>query len=263
MAHDPQTAAARHSGQVTTCQAEPTTTTDRAVHLDELSTPAACERAAELLRQVWQADFPPVAGHLLRTVQHTGGYVFGAHDDAGDLVAVSLGLLSREGLHSHITGVLPAGQRRGLGLALKRHQRSWALERGLTTITWTCDPLVRRNVAFNLHALGARVVAYLPDHYGVTQDGVNAGDASDRLEVHWDLTSPEATAATTGRLPWSPPAAGARLVPLPADVERLRAVEPRAAWAWRRSVRASLLPVLAGGGAVLGMTADGALVVRP
>lgn len=225
----------------------------------ELRTPAEAERAAELLRAVWRGPELPVPANILRTVQHTGGYVFGAYDDSGALLATSMGLLaSNRTLHSHITGVVPNGQRRGLGFALKQHQRWWALDQDLPVITWTCDPLVRRNVAFNLHALGAEVRAYLPDHYGNMTDGVNKGDESDRFELTWDLTSPRATAAADRRLPW---VSGSRTVPLPEDIESLRVKDPAAARGWRVSVREALLPALADGAAITGLDAEGALVL--
>ncbi len=224
----------------------------------ELRTPAETERGAALLREVWRSAESPVPANLLRTVQHTGGYVFGAYDDSGALLGVAMGLLSVDGLHSHITGVVPAGQRRGLGFALKQHQRWWALDRGLTTITWTCDPLVRRNLVFNLHALGADVHAYLPDHYGAMTDGVNAGDESDRFELHWDLLSDRAVQAAEGRLPW---VSGDRTVPLPEDIEALRLKDPVAARAWRHRVRDAVVPALADGAVVRGLDAEGALVL--
>jgi predicted GNAT superfamily acetyltransferase len=225
----------------------------------ELQKPAETERAAELLRAVWRGPELPVPANILRTVQHTGGYVFGAYDDSGALLAASMGLLaSNRTLHSHITGVVPNGQRRGLGIALKQHQRWWALANDLPVITWTCDPLVRRNVAFNLHALGAEVHAYLPDHYGNMTDGVNKGDESDRLELSWDLTSPRATAAAERRLPW---VTGPRRVPLPEDIESLRAKDPAAARGWRLSVREALLPALASGAVITGLDSEGALVL--
>lgn len=250
----------------------------------EIGSPAECDRAAELLRQVWRGSSQPVPANLLRTVQHTGGYVFGAYDDAGALLAVSMGLLAADGLHSHITGVSPQGQRRGLGFALKQHQRTWSLEHGIGTVTWTCDPLVRRNVMFNLHALGASVSAYLPDHYGAMDDGVNKGDATDRLELHWDLTSPSAVLAAEGRLPFldgtDVPSAvgegvdglpelpevhvvtGRRLVRLPHDIEGLRRADPTAARRWRHAVRDALHPALSHGAAIVGLTAPGDIVLE-
>ncbi|MCU1595263.1 MAG: hypothetical protein JWO12_2655 [Frankiales bacterium] len=246
------------------------------VAVRELSTPAATEQAAALLRDVWKGDESPVPANLLRTVQHTGGYCFGAYDDRNQLVAVSLALVTFEGLHSHITGVAPAGQRQGLGFAMKQHQRGWALDRGLLTISWTCDPLVRRNLVFNLCALGASVSHYLPDFYGPMKDGLNRGDQSDRLELTWDLLSEAAVRAESERLPFLDPADlpfavapgpvaarvhGPCLVQLPPDIETLRASDPAAAKAWRIQVREALEPRLSAGQAVLGITRAGALVL--
>jgi predicted GNAT superfamily acetyltransferase len=250
------------------------------VQIRELDTPEAALRGAEVLRAVWGSAETVAPPNLLRAVQHTGGYVFGVYDESGVMLAASIGLLASEGLHSHITGVVPTGQRRGLGLALKQHQRAWALERGIATITWTSDPLVRRNVAFNLHALGADVVDYLPDHYGVMNDGLNRGDESDRLSLRWDLLSARAVEADKGRLPWlvsdapltvaSGPdglpvrdaADGpARRVQLPPDIETVRLTEPDVARAWRLAVRDAILTGLAVEAAIQGLTAEGALVM--
>ena len=228
----------------------------------ELGTSAETERAAELLRSVWRSSEAPVPANLLRTVQCTGGYVFGAYDDSGQLLGVSLGLLaSGPSLHSHITGVAPSGQRRGLGLALKQHQRAWALEHGLTQISWTCDPLVRRNVVFNLHALGAEVEHYFVDHYGAMKDGVNGADETDRLEFVWRLDSTLAVTAQNGRLPLAPESPGHRTIALPADIEALRAADPAKARGWRRAVRDALVPALDDGLIVRGVTASGSLLL--
>jgi predicted GNAT superfamily acetyltransferase len=251
------------------------------VQIRELDTPYATVQGAEVLRAVWSSAESVAPSNLLRAVQQCGGYVFGVYDDDGVLLAVSVGLLAREGLHSHITGVVPTGQRRGLGLALKQHQRAWAVEHGITTISWTCDPLVRRNVAFNLHALGAHVVGYLPDHYGPMNDGVNKGDESDRLSVHWDLLSPVAVAAERSRLPWlvstAPHAVAisadglpvvtavtgeARQVQLPADIEGIRRADPQAGHAWRLAVREAVVGGLSAGAVITGVTAEGALVME-
>lgn len=254
------------------------------VAIVELCSAQQTEEAAELLRQVWRSEEPPVPANLLRAVQRAGGYVHGAVDERGRLVAASMAFVSLSeegpGLHSHITGVAPAGQRRGLGLALKQHQRRWAIDHDLPTITWTCDPLVRRNVAFNLHALGARVEAYLPDHYGTMTDGVNAGDASDRLELRWELLSDRAVRAAQSRLAPVDAAglpvlvseesgrprvvgSGARgTVQLPEDIEALRSADPAGARAWRTAVREAVQPALAAGSVVTGLTAAGAIVLE-
>ena len=74
------------------------------------------------------------------------------------------------------------GRGHQVGHALKMHQRRWALERGLSTITWTFDPLVARNAYFNLAKLGATPVHYYEDFYGELGDELG-GDAPDPREA--------------------------------------------------------------------------------
>lgn len=250
------------------------------VRVLRLDTLAAVREAADLFARIWQTEpsKPPLAAEVMRAVEHAGGYVVGAF--LGEqLVGASSGFLGMDGqrrpvLHSHISGVL--GQGRGVGLALKLHQRAWALERGIEAITWTFDPLVRRNAWFNLVKLGATGVEYLPDFYGPMTDALNGGESSDRLFTRWDLTAaptgpvdaagavvlldevhgqPHPTAAR--------PAPGSDLlVRLPADVEALRVTDPDVARAWRTAVREALVPAFADGLQVRAMTPDRCLLLR-
>lgn len=240
-------------------------------------------RAAEaLFSEVWRSPGkPPLSAEVMRAVEHAGGYVTGAYDSAagGRMLAASSGFLAlapdgRLVLHSHISGVLPEAQGRRVGWALKQHQRAWALERGIETITWTFDPLVRRNAWFNLAKLGATAVEYLVDFYGPMSDGLNAGEPTDRLFTRWDLLAPPAVVSGEGRLLLDerdglpivvqPAEAGTTsLVRLPADIETLRVVTPEAARAWRLAVRDVLAPLVAAGGRIPGLTRDGCLVVEP
>ena len=242
-----------------------------------LDTLRGVQDAAALFCAVWRTDrtSPPLTAEVMRAVEHAGGYAAGAYVD-GRLVGASAGFLGlRAGapvLHSHITGVVPSG--RGIGVALKLHQRAWALARGITTITWTFDPLVRRNARFNLVKLGAVGVEYLVDFYGPMTDGVNAGESSDRLFTAWSLVGerPPAvpdrgavvlTADGTGpaEVRPLPPDQDQLLVALPADVEALRVTDPGAARAWRLAVREVLVPAFADGHLARGVTADGRLVL--
>ena len=244
-----------------------------------LDTLAAVRDAAELFAHVWGTDAatPPLTAEVMRAVEHAGGYVVGAY--TGDvMVGASSGFLGidaagRPVLHSHISGVREQG--RGVGVALKLHQRAWALERGIGTITWTFDPLVRRNAWFNLVKLGATGVEYLPDFYGPMSDGVNGGESSDRLFTRWDLTRPaEGPVEAPGAVllldevdgaprPTAHSAADGDLltVRLPADVEAMRRTAPATATAWRHAVRQAVVPAFADGFTVRGMTADARLVL--
>lgn len=237
--------------------------------------------ASALLTEIWRPapDNPPVTAELMRALASGGGYVAGAFD-GGRLVAASVGFCGPPGdrsLHSHIVGVAASARGRAVGRALKLHQRDWALERGIDHITWTFDPLVRRNAWFNLGRLGARPVAYLPDFYGAMHDAINGDDASDRLLVRWDLEAePKDDGSPVGAAvllaagaDGSPSAAegtGADsptvLVGVPDDIEALRRQRPDVARAWRLAVRDALGGLMLAGAQVIGFDRDGGYVVR-
>ncbi|MEN3310386.1 MAG: hypothetical protein V7603_6588 [Micromonosporaceae bacterium] len=244
--------------------------------------------AARLLAHVWHTDEgqDPLSAETVRAFARSGNYVAGAYH-ADRLVGTAVAFRGAGHLHSHITGVDPACQATGVGYALKQHQRAWSLARGIPEVHWTFDPLVRRNAYFNLHKLGALPTEYLPDFYGAMTDGINAGDASDRLYLVWRLASPRAVAAAEGERsdvdPATRPAVGAAvlldhaggedggpapgaevpgdgrpaLVAVPADIERLRAHDRALAAAWRQAVRHALTTALAAGYEITGIAKDG------
>ena len=153
-----------------------------------LEQPADLRRLVVLLNQVWGTVTPLVGVELLRAIDHTGGYVAGAFSQQR-MVGGSLGFLGRHrdeiALHSHITGILPGVRHTGLGRQMKLHQREWAADQGLNWVTWTFDPLVRRNAWFNISVLGAAIDEYLVDFYGPMNDAINRNDPSDRLLAAW------------------------------------------------------------------------------
>ncbi|MFF4198938.1 GNAT family N-acetyltransferase [Nonomuraea sp. NPDC001831] len=236
------------------------------------------QAADRLLRRVWNTragDDPPVAVDLMCALEHTGGYVGGAFLD-GVLVAAASGFLAEGGsLHSHVVGVAAEARGRGIGQAIKAHQRKWAAERALNSISWTFDPLVRRNAFFNLARLGARAERYVPDFYGPMNDGINGGDVTDRLFAHWPVhpapdREPGALGGTeeaevildeTGA-PREPGGAAVLRCATPADAERLRREQPREAARWRTAQRAALGGALARGYRIAGFTRDGWYVLE-
>jgi predicted GNAT superfamily acetyltransferase len=232
---------------------------DQTIEVRLLVAPDEFRRADRLLDEIWGTVTAPV--ELMVALAHAGGYVAGAFD-AGGLVGTSIGFLAdhrgRPALHSHVTGVAPGTRGTGVGRALKLHQRTWAAERGLDWITWTFDPLVRRNAWFNLAVLGARVHEYLPEFYGPMDDVINAGDASDRLLVAWDVTAAGADPADGDgvMVPHD-----ASFVPTPPDIVELRRSDPRTAARWRLDVRHALGGALDDGRRVLGFTRDGDYVI--
>ncbi|MFZ0341900.1 MAG: hypothetical protein WAL31_06160, partial [Gaiellaceae bacterium] len=168
---DLQTATSTHSTELAAGAAATalSAANQAGVEIRLLDSVAEFEAASRLVGRIWSDDDPKAPAALLRALSHAGNFVAGAFSEA-DLVGVSIAFLGQEGdhlhVHSHITGVDPRLQNRSLGFALKQFQRSWALAHGTSSIRWTADPLVRRNLYFNLCKLGASIVDYYPDFYG-------------------------------------------------------------------------------------------------
>ena len=250
-------------------------------------------RAEALLAQTWSREAgPPVNLDVLRALSHAGSYVAGALAGEELIGAVAGFFGERDGaiyLHSHILAVSEGRRARGVGLALKLHQRSWALARGIDLVTWTFDPLVRRNAYFNLTKLGADLQEYRVGFYGAMDDAINGGDDSDRALTAWRLTSARAIAAGDGG--WTEPDVAALrhrgvtvalsagddgrprlgerwgsqlLCQIPDDIVALRRADPQAAMSWRRALRDVLTEALAGGYRVGGVSRSGwYLLARP
>lgn len=253
--------------------------TDAGLEIVDLHEVAQLRELEALFSTIWaRGHVPPLSRETLRALSHTGNYVAGARRD-GRLVGGLVGFLgtTEEGerfLHSHILGVDPEAQAQGVGYALKQHQRRWARERELETITWTFDPLVSRNAYFNLAKLGAEVAAYEVNFYGGMDDAINGGDESDRVLVLWRTRSPrlvdvdaesllEATAPAVLRMgasgePVETPAHDAVLLcQVPEDIVRLRRSDPAAALAWRHALRSALGRRLTAGYRVQGVSRTG------
>lgn len=258
----------------------------RIVDLDDAPTLAT---VSCLLDEVWGRD--PSAGAIMApealvALSHAGGQVSGAlRDDA--LVGATAAFigLAPDGevfLHSHVTGVAPGAEGRGVGRALKWHQRVWALQRGITHVRWTFDPLIRRNAVLNLQLLGARAAAYERDVYGRMQDARNAGAPTDRLVADWELSAARVEMAASGRTAepdlaalrragaeaalsvgddgspqLTPSEASRRLVQIPPDIEALRRHDPNLAASWGEAIRVALGEPMAAGMRVTGFTRDG------
>ena len=176
-------------------------------------------RACEALQKsVWGiADLEVVPVSQLRAAEHAGGLVAGAFA-GGEVVGFVYGFPAHtdgvgdgRGMHSHMLGVAPAFRRRGLGLALKWFQRGWCLERGITWMAWTFDPLQAPNANLNLERLGATGVEYHPDFYGVLGGELAGRLTTDRLVAFWSLRAPRVRALALGERPAPPPAAAIAL----------------------------------------------------
>jgi len=249
---------------------------------------------AELFSQVWDAPVvAPLPHDLMRSLAHAGGRVHAAFRDghlAGACVAI-FGPPAEASCYSLIAGVRPGAEGQGIGLALKLAQRAWALRAGASHMTWTFDPLLRRNARFNITRLGVMVTEYLVDFYGEIADGVNDQE-TDRLAVRWALrTAIPGSVGSSGR-PSDPASAGEDVPPsilvagaggepvliprpaagnagfarlrcwIPEDIMSARRANPELARRWRLAVREALAGALGEGYSVTGMMAPGWYVLQ-
>jgi predicted GNAT superfamily acetyltransferase len=245
----------------------------------------------DLFSEIWgRTGEPPVSSDTLKAFAHSGNYVAGALVD-GELVGGLVGWLGGTPpdlhMHSHILGVRPGRDTRGLGFELKQHQRRWCLERSVREMEWTTDPLVRRNAYFNLAKLGAEAPEYLVNFYGEMRDGINAGEESDRLLIRWRLDSDRAEAAAAGKLPeldveklrsWrdtaivavgagdepvtGPTSARVLICQVPDDIVALRRSDAALARRWRLAVREAIGGALRRGYVISGATKSGWYVLE-
>lgn len=252
------------------------------VVLSEAEDMADMRAVSALFEQVWGRgdEGVPLGSEVLRSLVHAGGAVTVARAVDGGLVgAAALTLAPDAGTYSFIAAAAPGSADRGIGYALKLRQRSWALSCGLTSMTWTFDPLVSRNGRFNLTKLGARAGTYVPRFYGRMSDAINGDDDADRLVATWRLDDSAALSATEGTAPdprepapgdaevlaHGPDGRPSHLhdeaadswIRVPTDIVALRRTDAAAAAEWRSLTRAAFAAALVGGATATGVTRTG------
>jgi predicted GNAT superfamily acetyltransferase len=221
---------------------------------------------AELFDKVWDVK-SMVSPEIMTASLHNGGYGSVIYIGSGDrrrVVGAAFALVGRAlpgligpNLHSHATGVLPEFVGMGIGETIKRHQWHWAKENGFDSITWTFDPLVRRNAHFNLVKLGARVLGYHQNFYGELDDGINAGEQSDRVLVRWDVAGVDAPFGNS----FVEPSKTAVVIETPVDIEQLRKTDRVQSDGWRARQRAAFESAQLAGLSVVGLSRDFAYVL--
>lgn len=147
------------------------------------------EKCVELQREAFgssERDLQPA--RLYRVQSLIGGLVLGAFD--GDRLVGFNNCMPgiRDGKpywHSHMLAVATEYRNAGIGSQLKLEQRAAALERGITLIQWTFDPLQAKNAYLNIEKLGVIVRRYEVEVYGPATLG-----QTDRLIAEWWLDKP-------------------------------------------------------------------------
>jgi predicted GNAT superfamily acetyltransferase len=201
-----------------------------------------------------------ITPNLLHAMVHGGSYLSGAFVE-NKIVGAAFAFPATNGglhLHSHMTAVLPEFRDKGVGYALKIDQWNWAKKKNYPHLSWTFDPLVRRNAKLNIAKLGVDISAYYPNFYGDMPDALNAGDESDRLMVSWrtDINAPKARELITK------PETADILIEIPEDIVAIRSKNQNESMKWRRQVREEFLAAFEKNGKVVGFSANNEYVVR-
>jgi predicted GNAT superfamily acetyltransferase len=201
-----------------------------------------------------------ITPNLLQAMVHSGAYLSGAFIENKIVGAAFAFPATNNGLHlhSHMTAVLHEYRDKGVGYALKIDQWNWAKKHKYSHLSWTFDPLVRRNAKLNIVKLGVDISAYYANFYGAMPDALNAGDESDRLMVSWstDIDKPKARELITHPKP------GDILIEIPEDIVAIRSKDQSESMKWRRQVRDQFLAAFEKNGKVVGFSANNEYVVR-
>ena len=209
----------------------------------------------------WSMDAgTEITPNLLQAMVHSGSYLSGAFID-NKIVGAAFAFPATNGglhLHSHMTAVLPEFRDQGVGYALKIDQWGWAKKKKYPHLSWTFDPLVRRNAKLNIAKLGVDISDYFPNFYGDMPDELNAGDESDRLMVSWrtDVDAPKARELITNLEPDD------ILIEIPEDIVAIRSKNQSESMKWRRQVREQFMVAFEKNGKVIGFSANNEYVVR-
>lgn len=254
------------------------------MQLRELTSISEFQRCEALQQIVWGEPTAEPTAAAYRAAVHAGALVVGAFS-AETLVGFAYGFPSfvdgHVGMHSHLLAVLPEYRGHGVGQALKWFQRTWCLERGISQMTWTFDPLRAKNARLNLEHLGAYVAHYYPDFYGPLGGSLNGSLPTDRALAMWVLDSARVASLAAGTQ------AAPVLRPSVAGLTRGDKGEPRVhdteqagrIWLelpealdlaadfdrvlrWRLALRAVMMPLLASSYSAARFTASGYVLER-
>jgi predicted GNAT superfamily acetyltransferase len=201
-----------------------------------------------------------ITPNLLQAMVHSGAYLSGAFVGTDCVGAAFAFPATTDGLHihSHMTAVMENQRDKGIGYLLKIDQWNWAKKNDYKEITWTFDPLVKRNAKLNLLKLGADVSAYYPNFYGDMPDALNAGDESDRLLASWKIKGD----APMSRQEIISVESSDILIEIPEDIVAIRESDLAENLRWRHKVREKFTEGLDKGGQVIGFSANSEYVVR-
>jgi predicted GNAT superfamily acetyltransferase len=195
------------------------------IKVKELTELADLAEAVRLQKEIWGFDDVDVLPlRLFVVADKIGGQVLGAYD--GDrMIGFCIGIpgVKPNGtayIHSQMMGVVADYRNKGVGRMLKLRQRVDSLQRGLSLIEWTFDPLEIKNAFFNIERLGVIVRRFVLNQYGVTTSELNAGMPTDRCVAEWHIASPHVSLIVDGD--GAPRPAIVARISVPNDIGQIR-----------------------------------------
>ena len=165
---------------------------ETSIEIRPITTIAEMQAVEELQKEVWGIpDIEVVPNSQLVAAVTAGGSLLGAFDN-GKLIGFAYGFVSYEkgqmAHHSHMLAVKPEYRNYKLGEKLKRVQREFVLNQGISLMSWTFDPLQSLNAYFNFNKLGVVSDQYFVDFYGNEAPSFLHQNSTDRLWVIWNLS---------------------------------------------------------------------------
>lgn len=239
----------------------------KTLQFKELTELSDIQEVVNLQLQTWGEEVLSSLPQLVAASRH-GGSVIGVFDH-NKVIGFCYGfpgiskLSQNPYLVSHMMAIHPDYRNQKLGEQLKFCQREWALLNGYEKIIWTFDPLELRNGYLNVTKLGGCVRTYIQSYYGQMEDKLNKGIPSDRFLLEWNLNSSTVRNAVKGEKNIKEHWQGydlfldysmrndipvplennimkikkGILVPVPKEIQQIKAVSFDITFAWRIAVR--------------------------
>ncbi|OLS21250.1 MAG: hypothetical protein HeimC3_36710 [Candidatus Heimdallarchaeota archaeon LC_3] len=148
------------------------------------------KQIADLMQLIWNLSDREVVSTLEMRAVSRFGILLGAFNDSEAIVGFIYALPVNNSRHySHMMGVDPAYQGKGIGWEMKKRHRILAIDMGVKVIEWTVDPLLPNNSRLNFGKLGCKCNKYFENYYGSTDNnvGIYSGIPTDRFLVEWYL----------------------------------------------------------------------------